>query len=280
MKDVLLHINSYPDPTPPEAIDQAVRFAAATSAGLTALAVQVDLKTSSNWLADQVVSLSAMCAEQEARSQAACQQALDHFNKSCAIHKVSGTTLLTRADLYVMGDHVAGHARTRDLCLVPWTDPADSQRSVAETVVFESGRPVLLFRAGVADLPAEGFGDVVVAWDGGRAAARALADALPLLKLARRVRVLTIVNEKAAAHAHLGSEVVRHLGAYGITAVVEEADAGGRKVGRVLTDHLAAHPADLLVMGAYGHSRFREFLLGGATAHMLHDPATPIFLSH
>lgn len=280
MKDVLLQITSHPDPTPPEAIDQAVRFAAANSVGLTALAVQVELKTSSNWLANQLINLSEMCAEQEARSLEACRKALDHFTAGCAAHKVSGATLLTQADYYAVGGHVAWYARTRDLCLVPWAGPMDGQRSVAETVVFESGRPVLLFRPGVADLPAEGFGDVVVAWDGGRAAARALADALPLLKRARRVRVLTIVNEKASAHAHLGAEVVRHLGAHGIAAVVEEVDAAGRKAGRVLSDHLAVHHADLLVMGAYGHSRFREFLLGGATEHMLHDPATPIFLSH
>lgn len=280
MKDVLLHINSYPEATPPEAVDQAVRFAAATSAAVTALAVQVELKTSSNWLADQIVSLSAMCAEQEARSLAACRQALEHFTASCAAHKVSGGTLQTRADYYVLGGHVARHARTRDLCLIPWADPMDGQRSVAETVVFESGRPVLLYRPGIADLPAGGFDDVVVAWDGGRAAARALSDALPLLQRAKRTRVLTIVNEKAGAHAHLGTDVVRHLGAHGIAAVAEEVDAAGRKAGRVLSDHLAAHPADLLVMGAYGHSRFREFLLGGATEHMLHDPRTPIFLSH
>lgn len=280
MKDVLLHINSYPDPTPAEAIEQAVRFAAKVSTGLTALAVHVELKTSSNWLADQVMSLSAMCAEQEARSLAACRQALDQFTAGCAAYRVSGTTLLTRSDYFALGGHVAGRARTHDLCLVPWTDPMDGQRSVAETVVFESGRPVLLFRPGVADLPAEGFGDVVVAWDGGRASARALADALPLLKPAKRVRVLTIVNEKAAARPHLGAEVVRHLNAHGVTAVAEEVDASGRKAGRALTDHLAAHGADLLVMGAYGHSRFREFLLGGATEHMLHDPTTPIFMSH
>jgi nucleotide-binding universal stress UspA family protein len=280
MKDVLFQVTSYPDPTPSEAIDQAVRFAAATSVGLTALAVQVELKTSSNWLANQMINLSAMCAEQEARSLEACRHALDHFTAACAASKVSGATLLTQTDYYAVGEHVARHARTRDLCLVPWAGPMDGQRTVAETVVFESGRPVLLFRPGVADLPADGFGDVVVAWDGGRAAARALADALPLLEAARRVRVLTIVNEKAVAHPKLGADVVRHLDAHGVAAVAEEVDAAGRKAGRVLSDHLAANPTDLLVMGAYGHTRFREFLLGGATEHMLHDPAMPIFMSH
>jgi nucleotide-binding universal stress UspA family protein len=280
MKDILLHIDSYPDPTPADAIDQAVRFAAAMAANLTALAVQVDLRVSSNALANRFVNLAGMVAEQEARSLTACKAALSVFEDRLAAHGVTGDSVLSRADLYLVGDHVTQHARTRDLCLVPMSDRLDGQRSVAEAVAFGSGRPVLLFRPGVASLPEGPPGVIVVAWDGGRAAARALADALPILRRANQVRILTVVNDKAGAHPHLGEGVVRHLSVHGVAATTDEVDAKGRKAGQVITDHVAETGAELLVMGAYGHSRFREFLLGGATEHMLHDPAAPIFMSH
>lgn len=279
-RDILLHIDSYPDATSPEAIDQAVRFAAAAGGALTALAVQVDLQEPSNYLASRLINLSGVCAEQEAKSLAACREAMRVVDEKLATYKVSGGSLLTKADLYAVGEHVALHARTRDLCLVPMTDRLDGQRSVAEAVVFGSGRPVLLFRPGVADLMGSGLSTVVVAWDGSRTAARALADALPLLSKARQVRVLTVTNEKAEARSGLGDEVVRHLKVHGVDAVADEVDSAGRKVGQVFSDYVVQHRSDLLVMGAYGRSRVREFILGGATEYMLHDPKVPLFLSH
>lgn len=280
MKDILLHIASYPDATPPEAIDQAVRFAAAAGGVLTALAVQVDLRAPSNYLASRLINLGGVIAEQEAKSLASCQEAMRIVDEKLAAYQVSGGSLLTKADLYSVGEHVALHARTRDLCLVPMVESRDGQRSVAEAVVFGSGRPVLLFRPGVADLLGGGLSTVVVAWDGSRAAARALADALPLLPKARQVRVLTVINEKAEAHPGLADEAVRHLRVHGIDAVADEVDAAGRKVGQVFSNYVVEHRSDLLVMGAYGRSRLREFILGGATEYMLHDPKAPLLLSH
>lgn len=281
LRDILLHIDSYPEPTPPEAIDQAVRFAAAAGSDLTALAVQVDLQAPGNWLADHLIDLKGMCDAEEAKSSAACRAAIKTVAEKLAAHGVAGDSQLTKADYYRVGDHVARHARTRDLCLVPMASRIDGQRSVAEDVVFGSGRPVLLYRAGAADLLGHGLSTVVIAWDGSRSAARALADVLPLLPKARQVRVLTVVNEKPAAKAGLGADVVRHLTAHGIDeAVADDVDAAGRKIGQVLADYVETHRSDLLVMGAYGRSRMREFILGGATEFMLHDPRVPLWLSH
>ena len=107
-----------------------------------------------------------------------------------------------------------------------------------------------------------------------------MADALPVLGKAREVRILTVINEKPAARAGLGQDVQRHLEAHGVSAAVDEVDAGGRRIGQVFEDYLAGRDADLFVMGAYGRSRAREFILGGATEHMLHDPRVPLLLSH
>lgn len=278
--DILLQIGSYPEPTSPEAIDQAVRFTQAVGGKLTALAVQARIDVPENPLANYLIGLNKLAREEEDKSLRACHAGLELFSNRAREGGVFGGTLLGESDLYATGDYVARHARTRDLCLVPVGTPLDGQRAIAEAVVFGSARPVLLFRPGVADLLNQGLSAVVLAWDGSRSAARAMADALPVMQAARQVRVLTVINEKPEARSGLGAEAARHLEAHSITAVVDEVDADGRRVGVVLEEHAAACRSDLLVMGAYGRSRVREFILGGATEHMLHDPKTPLFLSH
>jgi nucleotide-binding universal stress UspA family protein len=280
VRDLLLQIDSYPEATSPEAIEQAARFTAAMGGVLSALAVEIDIVAPSNRMADYLIGLSSLVAEEERKSRHACRSALEVFKAKAEAAGVLGEALHGRADLYCLGDYVAKRARTRDLCIVPVAALLDGQRSIAEDVVFGSGRPVLLFRPGRADLPGGGLGTVVLAWDGGRSAARAMAEALPVMLRARDVRVLTAVNEKPDARPGLGEDAVRHLKAHGVNAVADEVDASGRRIGQVLDDYVAACGSDLLVMGAYGRSRVREFILGGATEHLLHDPKTPLFLAH
>jgi nucleotide-binding universal stress UspA family protein len=280
IRDVLLQIDSYPEATSLEAIEQAARFTAAIGGVLSGLAVEVEIRVPRNRLADYLIGLSRLAEDEEQKSRHACQSALAAFSARAKAAGVLGEALRGRSDLYCIGDFVAERARARDLCLVPIADPLDGQRSVAEAVVFGSGRPVLLFRPGRADLPSGGVSTVVLAWDGSRSAARAMADALPVMLKAREVRVLTVVNEKPDARSGLGDDAARHLKAHGVNAVVDEVDASGRRIGQVFDDYVAKCGSDLLVMGAYGSSRVREFILGGATEHMLHDPKVALFLSH
>ena len=280
MKDILFHFDSYPDPTPIEAIDQAVRFARVLGAEITALAVQVDFKPPGNWLAERLVNLSGICAQEEQKSLANCKAAFAAFLEKAAAANLKGSTLLAKSEQALLGDEVSVRARSRDLCLVPMVDSFDGQRSVVEAVLFQSGRPVLIFRPGVADLPAREPQTVVLAWDGSRQAARAMSDALPILKMATQVRVLTVIKEKPEATSGLGADVVRHLVVHGVNAVADEVDIGQRKVGPAISEYVKTHGADLLVMGGYGRSKLREFILGGATQHLLHEPRVAIMLSH
>ena len=97
---------------------------------------------------------------------------------------------------------------------------------------------------------------------------------------AKTVRVVTITNEKVIDSTRSGEELAKHLSRHGVTVVLENVDAAGRPVGESLETYGASCNADLLVMGAFGHSRVREFILGGATKHMLARPPLPVFLSH
>ena len=103
---------------------------------------------------------------------------------------------------------------------------------------------------------------------------------MPILKHAKRVTLLTVENEKAIGRRQSPAELRTYLARHHIDAEYVSLDAGGRKIGDVLTSYVAMHHADLLVMGAYGHSRMREFVLGGATKSMVSQPPLPILLSH
>lgn len=173
-------------------------------------------------------------------------------------------------------DPVVEHARLRGLTIVPFIGDDEIHSDMLQALIFESGRPVLLLPED--DGETLRFGRVVLAWDFGRAAARALADALPLLRHAKEVRIVTVLADKQAPVSASGAELVAHLARSGVHATFQEVERGRRTVAEVLDE--AAEGADLLVMGAFGHSRIRDFFLGGATRQVLAKPRLPTLLSH
>jgi len=278
--DVLLHIDSYPTPTSADAIDESVALAASLGRRLTALAVEVEIPLRSNRLAHHLIGLSAMSEELEAKSRVACRDGVAAFVRSAEAAGIVQASVLTRVNHLEVADHVARVARTYDLCLLPLAGEFDGQIEVAQAVVFISGRPVLIFHKGETAGLANGPDLVVIAWDGSRNAVRAMADAMPILIRAKQVRLLTVLNDKPDATAALGLDAQRHLRAHGIEAELESVDRDGAKIGKTLDRYVEQHAPDLLVMGAYGHSRAREFLLGGATLHTLNHSRCPVLLSH
>jgi nucleotide-binding universal stress UspA family protein len=278
-EDLLLHLDSFPNPTPEADIDAAVAFAAAAGGRLTALGVAVTIPLQSNRVADYLIGLSSIVRDEEKRSDAAGHSTLKQFTKKAKATGVFNESIFVRADLYDVPEVVARAARTRDICLVPLGGQFTGQHEVAQTVIFDSGRPVLIFK-GRKRTFAKGLRKVVVAWDGGPFAARAVAEALPLLAKAAEVRVLTVVGEKPSAGAGLATDLVRHLRTHGVFAIVDEVEAQGRPIGKALDSYLKSQAPDLLVMGAYGHSRLRELVLGGATEHMLWENKVPTLLAH
>ena len=121
---------------------------------------------------------------------------------------------------------------------------------------------------------------MVVAWDFSQPAARAVADALPILEKAKRVELLTVTNEKVLPSKRSPADLAKNLAYHGVDVTIETVDALEEEIGDVLESYADIHKTDLLVMGAYGHSRVREFILGGATKSMLSRPPIPILLSH
>jgi nucleotide-binding universal stress UspA family protein len=276
LKDLLLHIDGYPAPTAQSAIDQAVAFAAALDARVSALAVAVLFDAPG--LAT-LLGLRSALDEEQRRSAQACEEALAYFRQRAGSAGVLGQALLAPAPLNAAGDLIAERARTRDLCLVPLGAALDGQGEVAQAVVFAAGRPALVFHPDAAPLAAAPMANIVLAWDNSRAAARAMADAMPLLEKSGRVRVLTVLGDKAGAQPGCGADAVRHLTARGVNARAEEIEVSG-SAHAALEAYLERTRCDLLVMGAFGKSNIRDFVLGGLTEHVLASPKVAVLLSH
>ncbi|HWV83191.1 MAG TPA: universal stress protein [Hyphomicrobiaceae bacterium] len=179
---------------------------------------------------------------------------------------------------------VLDHARTADIVVAAqkesdW-DYAD-MFDVPDWLAMESGRPVLVVpKSGNLDSIGQ---RVVVAWNNSREAARAAFDALPLLQKAQEVTVLSVEEPSKPevtsdiAGAEIGATLARH----GIKANVQQVKPSARgDAGVELLAQVAAHRADLLVMGCFGRSRLREFVLGGASRHVLHNATVPVLMGH
>jgi nucleotide-binding universal stress UspA family protein len=197
-----------------------------------------------------------------------------HFEEELRRLGLAGTWLLS-------GDAVVAdlthRIRTVDLAVLGLGDPASGfsqlQGFRPEEVVLGCGRPVLGLP--VANLPETLGRNVLVAWDGSRPACRAMNDALPLLAEAEAVTVLSIGPAPVTAEA-----AAAHLGRHGVSASAHEIADAGMEVGALLLAQAEHLRVDLVVAGAYGHSRLREAVLGGASRSLLHQMAVPVLVSH
>jgi nucleotide-binding universal stress UspA family protein len=184
------------------------------------------------------------------------------------------------ADGYVE-DELVTQARYADLVIVgqaepePTATPAD----LAETVALAIGRPVLVVPYIGAKPPGK---TIMLCWNASREAARAAADALPFLKAAEKVVVLTVgAAPSAAGHgAEPGADVAGWLSRHGVKVTVQREVASGEDAGAVILSRAADLDADLIVMGVYGHSRLREMVLGGTSRTLLASMTVPVLMAH
>jgi nucleotide-binding universal stress UspA family protein len=277
-KNVLVPLPSWPERLSDEALGSAVAVARTLGADVTTLGFDLVVHAPSNVLANAFLDIPGMVAEVRKQSDAnerEMETAMAAAAKATGVRLTGRTARCLSSEIF---DRAAEQARVHDLTVVAWGGAEADRIYLAETVVFESGRPILVLPPPSA-VPSA-FRRVVVAWDGGPQAARALADALPLLRSAEDVRILTIHGEKPLSQTDLLADLGRHLDIHGVTATLDRVDAGGRRIGEVFADYTRQHGSDLLVMGAFGHSRWREIVLGGATQSMLAVPPVPVLLSH
>jgi len=273
LKDLLVHVHS--EAFSGATVDAAIALAARHDAHLVGLGVRApaDMPTYAEArLPDSVIDI--LNEREDTRLADA-----EAMFVSRAKHAGRDDRSEWREDSGLPAQTLSLHARYADLVVTAQSQPDSSDRrfiDLTEDVLIASGRPVLVIPAIGAKAPIGNM--VAVAWNGSREAARALADAMPLLDKAKSVEIFIAGDPELGDLP--GADIAAHLARHGMKVDVYRSPGSEVSVGDALLNRVAETGADLIVMGGYGRSRFREFILGGVTRHILQHMTVPVLMSH
>ena len=274
-QDILVHVDD--SEAMPGRLTVAVELAERFGAHLTG--VYVDPGLALPTLIDVPVSAS-LIEELEDEHRARCERAEQAFKKVLDRSELGSEWRLARGEL---SSTLARHARYTDLVVLGQEGDQDPKMVIGglpDSVVLGCGRPALVVPyIGAQSSPGK---HAIVAWNGSREAARAVNDALPILTRADNVDVMCVNPEHGEeGDADLpGADLCLHLARHGVKAEAQTLVASDLEVADLLLSRVADRGADLIVMGAYGHARWREMVLGGVTRQLLEQMTVPVFMSH
>ncbi len=274
-RTLLVHVDNHASCRP--RLDAAIRLALEHAAELVGLY----LVPGTDMAPSAAAMLRSEVAERRLGEFAEAQHAAE--NDFRAIAAAAGLTSVDwRAPAGPPIDAAVAHGRCTDLFILGQHNPAtvSFSEALASTVLLSSGRPTLVIP--YIGAPATLGENVLVAWDGGREASRAIGDALPLLARAKRVEVMAVdADSEAKLDDRLASaRLTAWLHQHGITASVARQEVQDIRIGEWLLSRAADRGSDLIVMGGYGHARIRELALGGVTRTMLRSMTVPVFIAH
>ncbi len=277
-KDLLVHIDD--SKACGERIEAAIRLAKRQDAGLTGIALALKSTISTYIGIDIPASLTD--AQQEIVQRAA-ESAVTKFEAACEKAGVKYTSKIDACSATKAPARLSFHARHADMSFLGQPNPDEPgstfQEHLLEGVLFASGRP--LYIVPYVGRPHVKIRKAVIAWDGGKKAVRAVNDAIPLLQ-GRSDAIVLVINpeERQGAHGDKpGQDIADHLERHGIKTKVDRLKMPEAQPDTLVLNYLADSGADLLIMGAYGHSRLREKAFGGVTNTILHQMTTPVLMS-
>jgi nucleotide-binding universal stress UspA family protein len=277
IKDLLVTIDA--DPSSDKRLALAASLAESFGAHLIGLHPTSTAEASRYAASFDSALFDAAMQETFVRLEKRSAQAHASFEALTARHAITAEWRVARG---FPGPDTVLHARYADLAILGqrWSDYDGLSYPDPADVVLDAGCPVLIVpRAGEFERIER---HALVAWNASREAARAVRDALPLLKRVKSVTVLA-VNPKHGRDAHgeePGADIALHLARHGITVEIDRSFAPEASPADEILSRAADHGSDLIVMGAYGHSRMRELVLGGVTRSILAQMTTPVLMSH
>ena len=273
LKDLLVHVAGTAESG--ATMDAALALAGEHDAHLIGLGIRAPLGIPAYTEAQLPDTMLKILQEREDQRLAEARQLFESKAKSAG----RADRAEWRTDMGVPHRVFGLHARYADLSVLAQDTPETQDlrfADLAEDVLISAGRPILV-------LPAKASGawtgrTVLVAWNGSREAARALADAMPLLEQAQAVEIFTAGEQDIGDLP--GVDIAAHLARHKIAVEVFRFAGTEASVGDALLNRAADIGADLIVMGGYGRSRFREYVLGGVTRHVLQHLTVPVLMSH
>jgi nucleotide-binding universal stress UspA family protein len=274
IKDIVVNLSS----RAPQSFtaDYAVSVAKACGAHLCGIAFVYDPVIPDGTFGGVPVELIELQREENSKAANAAVARFEAAAKAAAVDAETRTLDATFGGAATLFGQIA---RRFDLAVVGQAHPEGgaSDEIMIEGTLFESGRPVIV----VPYIQQQGMklDRVLACWDGGRTAARAIADAMPLLERAGAVDIIIVAEERKREEV-AGANMNAHLARHGVTATVKHIAKGDIGIDDAILDYAADNGADLIVMGGYGHSRLREFVLGGVTRGLLASMTVPVLMSH
>ena len=274
---ILVPLHTYPDGNSVNIAAHVAAVAGHLGADVHGLVLNATFPPASSLMGNLIINVDSMVQEVTAKCHVrgtalvqAMQAALEPIGIAFRSTWLDGV-------MGMIGDAAETHARYHDLIVTGLGLNDVAMEATAETLMFGSGRPTLLVPQ---DLPPPRYQHVMIAWDGSRVATRAVADARDFLRLAKTVTIAVVTDEKTLPDEDPGLNLVDYLDRHGINSTVALVQTLRQPIGQVLQDHALEIGADMMVMGAFGHSRMRDFVMGGATAGVLRDLKLPVLLSH
>ena len=218
---------------------------------------------------------------QQAEAQERAESVAAAFDEATRRAGVSAETRRIEAGIGDVPTQFAHIARRFDLSVIGQFERDRGHPTtniVIEAALFESGRPVLIVPFIQKDRLK--LDHVMVCWDGSRAATRAIADAMPFLTRSGKASIVVADTQSAKSADLPGADIATHLTRHGVNVTIERIPVGKIDVSNTILSYAADTYPDLIVMGGYGHSRLREFILGGTTRGMLASMTKPTLMSH
>jgi len=274
IKSVLVGLTEEGREEPSSALGYAMSLASQAQAHLTVQAASVKLVLTHAMVSNMASSLVAKENHRIEALTLAVSERVRGDAVAAGIGCSVETPQLSYPDLL---DAFVRYARVHDLSILDGeAATVDIDRGLIEQIVFESGRPLIIVPPGIDTFACR---RVMVAWDGSAPAARAVNDALPFLRAAEAVEIVSIAPQKKLARFVPGAELAPHLARHGVNVSVNAISAED-DIATTLREQASLFRADLLVMGAFSHSLLREWVLGGVTQSLLKACPVPLYLSH
>jgi nucleotide-binding universal stress UspA family protein len=217
---------------------------------------------------------------QRAESAKVAKAAIARFEAAAKRNGLSAETRMLNATLAGAADQFGRMARRFDLSVIgqPKPDTGGPEEFITEGALFESGRPVVVvpyIQKGGLKLDR-----IIACWDGSRTAARAIADAMPFLERSKSIELLIVSGDRGKSDEIPGADMGEHLARHGLKVDVKRIVSKDVDVTNTILSYAADCSADFMIMGGYGHSRLREFILGGVTRGILASMTVPVMMAH